>query len=246
MGRGLSLAGSSPRVRGKAQKGRKGPLRGRIIPAGAGKRKSRLSLGNSEKDHPRGCGEKPSGPQPSAAGPGSSPRVRGKAPSTAPANSTPRIIPAGAGKSGLNFRNCNHSKDHPRGCGEKRRGLERSRRTAGSSPRVRGKAGGRLGGQVCGRIIPAGAGKRGGQSRRASFREDHPRGCGEKNRRDFASWNVVGSSPRVRGKVGFCAVASAMTRIIPAGAGKRPTFKRAARLPPDHPRGCGEKPCFRL
>ena len=212
-----------------------------IIPAGAGKRRSVVTVGLLFGDHPRGCGEKGLAAGVGLDPAGSSPRVRGKVTAGRGMWYYMGIIPAGAGKSGLNFRNCNHSKDHPRGCGEKRRGLERSRRTAGSSPRVRGKAGGRLGGQVCGRIIPAGAGKRGGQSRRASFREDHPRGCGEKNRRDFASWNVVGSSPRVRGKDAAAPSAERQAGIIPAGAGKRVRREEPHARGWDHPRGCGEK-----
>ena len=58
-------------------------------------------------------------------------------------------------------------------------------------------------------------------------------------------WRVVsmavGSSPRVRGEVSAGNTLTKTPGIIPAGAGRRPRWRRAWRPPWDHPRGCGEK-----
>ena len=75
------------------------------------------------------------------------------------------------------------------------------------------------------RIIPAGAGK---SSFRLSFRlyvQDHPRGCGEKVCPTVLHCRIIGSSPRVRGKV---------QTVYCLTTGYR-----------DHPRGCGEKHCHK-
>ena len=73
----------------------------------------------------------------------------------------------------------------------------------------------------------------------AACRADHPRACG-------ANWImmsmllwIVGSSPRMRGKLRVVVLAGLVERIIPAHAGQ--TTTDASRLPiaPDHPRACG-------
>ena len=71
---------------------------------------------------------------------------------------------------------------------------------SGSSPRVRGKGDGGVGVEELGGIIPAGAGKRARVPVDGGGKQDHPRGCGEKEPRDRAARLRRGSSPRVRGK----------------------------------------------
>ena len=174
------LRGSSPRVRGKGSCRDCRWLRGGIIPAGAGKSDGRVGGDGGVEDHPRGCGEKQDPRRHDAEEPGSSPRVRGKAKQRCTSPMRTRIIPAGAGK-----RSCRRSprclsRDHPRGCGEKSPVVMEVVPTAGSSPRVRGKADERGGRRCDSRIIPAGAGKRVFDDSPAPGIEDHPRGCGEK------------------------------------------------------------------
>ena len=90
--------GSSPRVRGKVACAARKLTGVGIIPAGAGKRECPLYCLFSQRDHPRGCGEKAScgfrGPPPV----GSSPRVRGKGDNNGNEAVLVGIIPAGAGK----------------------------------------------------------------------------------------------------------------------------------------------------
>ncbi len=74
----VAVAGSSPRVRGKALQLPPPPLRGGIIPAGAGKSHAHAVDVALDRDHPRGCGEKDHMIRLGRDWRGSSPRVRGK------------------------------------------------------------------------------------------------------------------------------------------------------------------------
>ena len=152
-----------------------------------------------------------------------------------------RIIPAGAGKSAHRLEAAAHLGDHPRGCGEKPSASSPQSPLAGSSPRVRGKGHGAFRALRRKGIIPAGAGKRRGRFGRRQNRKDHPRGCGEKTKSPHRTSTPAGSSPRVRGKAETVAAVTVLDRIIPAGAGKRPSASSTTSKIRDHPRGCGEK-----
>ena len=233
--------GSSPRVRGKAALGNGASVMSGIIPAGAGK-SCWARLGSwEERDHPRGCGEKPMRRPRLLASMGSSPRVRGKESRRSALASAPGIIPAGAGKRLRPGGRPGRWGDHPRGCGEKKMATCPKCGERGSSPRVRGKAGIFVLAFVEAGIIPAGAGKSGRGRDAARARGDHPRGCGEKNIELKKPLDIVGSSPRVRGKA-LCGGHQGDRRgIIPAGAGKRLVAEDELAGAQDHPRGCGEK-----
>ena len=89
-------------------------------------------------------------------------------------------------------------------------------------------------------ITPADAGKTSLLLFTFSPKKDHPRGCGENLKRKSELNTMIGSPPRMRGKlVGYC-ILTAFSRITPADAGK--TDLRFANLEgaEDHPRGCGE------
>ena len=196
----VRMAGSSPRVRGKGAKRSDRLVGGGIIPAGAGKRLCRRTGVNCDRDHPRGCGEKPYNTYIIPQVRGSSPRVRGKVSMDWHKVLRIGIIPAGAGKSGgVPCVGC-FPRDHPRGCGEKSYSRNPIGPYLGSSPRVRGKAYWTREQTRAARIIPAGAGKSAGRWRPDVDRRDHPRGCGEKPTRPTATRPAPGSSPRVRGK----------------------------------------------
>ena len=167
--------------------------------------------------------------------------MRGKARRSIPPFSAPRIIPAGAGKSGWWGRRRGVRRDHPRGCGEKEPGELRAQLLRGSSPRVRGKADGGVVVEEFGGIIPAGAGKSAGERQAEALFRDHPRGCGEKQDARFRPFQRLGSSPRVRGKGLRDMAPDDPRRIIPAGAGKRAVPRPRDPCQEDHPRGCGEK-----
>ena len=88
-------------------------------------------------------------------------------------------------------------------------------------------------------IIPAGAGLTHLTWPPGPFFWDHPRGCGAHRTAMLEHWNVLGSSPRVRGSLRTAGKHAHVSGIIPAGAGlTRCAFRTGARSW-DHPRGCG-------
>ena len=120
-----------------------------------------------------------------------------------------------------------NSRDHPRVCGEKRRGFFAHSVVAGSPPRVRGKVKSVIGSPFSSGITPACAGKSKTWGAFKRCCEDHPRVCGEKSL-SARPWRLHGGSPpRVRGKVVGRSPQTPTTRITPACAGKR--LKKARR-----------------
>ena len=89
-------------------------------------------------------------------------------------------------------------------------------------------------------ITPADAGKtyRGGFT--FANPRDHPRGCGENlDTFPFSSY-VIGSPPRMRGKLHINGKNRFSARITPADAGKTAFYGNFNPQHEDHPRGCGE------
>ena len=126
-------------------------------------------------------------------------------------------------------------------CGEKVRFVMRPSTLTGSPPRVRGKAAvGAVLAFVIG-ITPACAGKRKNPLPVIYLGWDHPRVCGEKRRKTGPVCGILGSPPRVRGKVDMGIEEAEVVGITPACAGKSRCRRRAGRRPWDHPRVCGEK-----
>ena len=129
---------------------------------------------------------------------------------------------------------------HPRVCGENLDPYAPETWWQGSSPRVRGKQPRWRERTMKAGLIPACAGKtRVGRPNMECLRA-HPRVCGENGCWRRAWRLVVGSSPRVRGKLYDGINALSKRRLIPACAGKtngpnRKPVQRAA-----HPRVCGE------
>ena len=115
----LMLAGSPPRVRGKARRASK----------------TRRVSG----DHPRVCGEKSYPRRIARYNTGSPPRVRGKDCEVEEAPAADGITPACAGKRSSKKQTRAMKWDHPRVCGEKPAGRGMRTSSGGSPPRVRGK-----------------------------------------------------------------------------------------------------------
>ena len=132
--------GSPPRMRGKDSLVLLRIPYNRITPAHAGKRIVRKAIMSFTRDHPRACGEKLNFFISHDFGPGSPPRMRGKAAPTASIPLCGGITPAHAGKRSRAPRGCCCSEDHPRACGEKRTSRPETARRRGSPPRMRGKA----------------------------------------------------------------------------------------------------------
>ena len=157
--RSLCAYGSSPRVRGKLPAHRDLRRAARLIPACAGKTRRRSTRGQRVAAHPRVCGENPVAEVISAAGGGSSPRVRGKLELLRLDAAAVRLIPACAGKTWAVEPSRRNLRAHPRVCGENFSCDTRACVAAGSSPRVRGKQFGHLTDARLFGLIPACAGK---------------------------------------------------------------------------------------
>ena len=150
------------------------------------------------------------------------------------------LIPAYAGKTRIWRSAAWKTTAHPRVCGENLAKYTPGRRSAGSSPRMRGKPGSSpVGGTTTG-LIPAYAGKTGRAEKRGSLRGAHPRVCGENRVLLPHRRGLPGSSPRMRGKRPGIGSGQAVEGLIPAYAGKTLGHHIRPRLFPAHPRVCGE------
>ena len=233
--------GSSPRVRGTDERAVSADGYRRFIPACAGNGGPRSGGSAGTAVHPRVCGERRKLIGGNVAYIGSSPRVRGTGSRRRPASRRSRFIPACAGNGDGGSRIGPRRAVHPRVCGERATRAPPSRRALGSSPRVRGTARESSPAGRGRRFIPACAGNGARRPARAAAPAVHPRVCGER-----ATWTPSvrvssGSSPRVRGTASRKAVASAMSRFIPACAGNGSSARTTATRTPVHPRVCGER-----
>ena len=167
--------------------------------------------------------------------------MRGAAPLSRPSTVAHGIIPARAGSRPATVARPCIRKDHPRACGEQAAKSGESFSGVGSSPRVRGAASTVSSHISFDGLIPARAGSRGRTVPQLLNHRDHPRACGEQQRRAALARHCTGSSPRVRGAARLFGSIGGGRGIIPARAGSS-CLTRCARLPlRDHPRACGEQ-----
>ena len=219
-------AGSSPRMRGKLLTPLIGALTTGLIPAYAGKTKRGTACANLPPAHPRVCGENMAQKIKSTRAKGSSPRMRGKLGLKTVMLLEPGLIPAYAGKTLSPPEIFSRPPAHPRVCGENGCSRLWRRGGLGSSPRMRGKRGGRPCSRRRRRLIPAYAGKTNQRAASARVARAHPRVCGENPcfcRGVSSRW---GSSPRMRGKRCRSGRSFGGRGLIPAYAGKTRARKR--------------------
>ena len=133
------VAGSSPRVRGKRGHPPGHRVGAGLIPARAGKTGRPRCCADRRRAHPRVCGENPVPATTLSRLVGSSPRVRGKHPSSVWLRVACGLIPACAGKTHRSGTGTSSATAHPRVCEENIRGVAGCVGVHGSSPRVRGK-----------------------------------------------------------------------------------------------------------
>ena len=169
------IAGSPPRMRGKAHALPPWRLSPGITPAYAGKSCSSTGRAGGRGDHPRVCGEKIRV---------ASPRItqRGKDHVAHSCKGCVGSTPAYAGKSLFCFTAAVPIQDHPRVCGEKIPMAGNAPVRAGSPPRMRRKGTGSVPSSGNTGITPAYAGKRSPARLFLYLPGDHPRVCGEKAR----------------------------------------------------------------
>ena len=171
----------------------------------------------------------------------SPPRMRGKVWLHQKPGRVPGITPAYAGKSQRTAFPVAGGQDHPRVCGEKCTRQISCSSNSGSPPRVRGKGCTIIIATLPGGITPACAGKSTGGHHTDAVYRDHPRVCGEKVLSSCWIVSLMGSPPRMRGKVFARLIVFAAGGITPAYAGKSRRFASLYDSIRDHPRVCGEK-----
>ena len=236
----VSAAGSSPRGRGKLDLLRDIPEDVRLIPAWAGKTWRELVGDEGPGAHPRVGGENPTLALTVKCGCGSSPRGRGKRWGIKWIAEPGGLIPAWAGKTGVERAAVGACEAHPRVGGENPRASRQVVVLDGSSPRGRGKHAGDRARTHPRRLIPAWAGKTRTTATAPRQWWAHPRVGGENLDATAAVDAVCGSSPRGRGKRGGTPAARVGDRLIPAWAGKTSNGARTLTPKTAHPRVGGE------
>ena len=126
--------------------------------------------------------------------------MRGKRTGCSVASWPVRIIPAHAGQTCTPRTSCDFPQDHPRACGANACMTGVIDNVDGSSPRMRGKPGLKIGYSRTRRIIPAHAGQTTHHDALLACLSDHPRACGANWPTPFPVHPANGSSPRMRGK----------------------------------------------
>ncbi len=139
-------AGSSPRMRGTGWPPKSPARRSRFIPAHAGNSPIRLFPIRKIAVHPRACGEQLRLDRCAVLQHGSSPRMRGTDPISRPSPRIIRFIPAHAGNRPASHSSGTTGAVHPRACGEQSPRMPANFGLPGSSPRMRGTAKPRPGG----------------------------------------------------------------------------------------------------
>ena len=234
--------GSSPLTRGKRRQRKLTGVKGRLIPAHAGKTTSLFDSLVLLTAHPRSRGENRRGRGEGLEVAGSSPLTRGKQVELQWPTVGGRLIPAHAGKTSRPRSAGQRRGAHPRSRGENDRAVTPSMRRLGSSPLTRGKRRIRAAPTHTRRLIPAHAGKTHHRGASGRARQAHPRSRGENRSRPLSTCTGIGSSPLTRGKRGVAGGEESDLRLIPAHAGKTRPTPLGRGNHPAHPRSRGENP----
>ena len=193
-------AGSSPLTRGKREVAKVRGCDLGLIPAHAGKTRSRRRRRMAWPAHPRSRGENAVASAATHGVAGSSPLTRGKLGLAVVAVGALGLIPAHAGKTRRRSPRALGRAAHPRSRGENFEETSLLASCPGPSPLTRGKPQLLADGLVQARLIPAHAGKTSGASHPHGTNAAHPRSRGENLTRTCRDLIYTGSSPLTRGK----------------------------------------------
>ena len=130
-----------------------------------------------------------------------------------------RITPAHAGNRWHNRQRAAINQDHPRSCGEQSSSMVGSPPPVGSPPLMRGTVAYTAVPTSHFGITPAHAGNSGQNVLDKSFKQDHPRSCGEQILIAILMLVILGSPPLMRGTGGKSGDTGRRLRITPAHAG---------------------------
>ena len=195
------MNGSSPLTRGKP--GRVGAKQSSpgLIPAHAGKTRTRSASARPSPAHPRSRGENGWPARNILPDTGSSPLTRGKRELKGQAFTDTGLIPAHAGKTSRSPSPRPLAEAHPRSRGENHLSASALSSAKGSSPLTRGKLMLTLCTSIGTRLIPAHAGKTFTTRFAPSLARAHPRSRGENAKATRLFRPGSGSSPLTRGKL---------------------------------------------
>ena len=171
---------------------------------------------------------------------GSSPLTRGKPGVDARREHGSGLIPAHAGKTTHSFPGRRNGAAHPRSRGENIVVSAPIIIRQGSSPLTQGKPHGHPVRARRPGLIPAHAGKTGGDLRGELLEGAHPRSRGENEIVIALVRSGTGSSPLTRGKPGPCRARARSCGLIPAHAGKTSIRSLRSTIFRAHPRSRGE------
>ena len=234
-----SMAGLSPRVRGKRLIWRCWRTLVRSIPACAGEASPVVGGISRAPVYPRVCGGSSYIAFASLPCAGLSPRVRGKPPTRPQPTSATRSIPACAGEAAAGMTPGRVAAVYPRVCGGSNELTAADVKAAGLSPRVRGKLDAVPPEFYYPGSIPACAGEADRDARLVRCRGVYPRVCGG-SLTDLDLGDIArGLSPRVRGKPPMNGNDKPRTRSIPACAGEATPGRPFSPPRKVYPRVCG-------
>ena len=236
----LRARGSSPLTRGKRRPEQVVDLKGRLIPAHAGKTRRATKREARSRAHPRSRGENTYCLQSDQLFRGSSPLTRGKRLFQVGGSAHGRLIPAHAGKTAITSAYKHSVAAHPRSRGENVMVAGAARADAGSSPLTRGKRRWSMPRGPIDGLIPAHAGKTVQCGRIGGGGGAHPRSRGENPSLRTPPIPESGSSPLTRGKLVLASDGETELGLIPAHAGKTGYPAFAAPGLWAHPRSRGE------
>ena len=197
----IMKSGSSPRWRGRRGLAGEPHTCCGLIPALAGTTRRLRRRRASRRAHPRAGGDDPICSSQKASTTGSSPRWRGRLCEGAGRHPHHGLIPALAGTTRTPPGTTAPPRAHPRAGGDDQVSQMGVRSRSGSSPRWRGRHGGRVPPGVRDRLIPALAGTTPPLPYRAFPRTAHPRAGGDDNSSYHGQYFTMGSSPRWRGRL---------------------------------------------
>ena len=232
--------GSSPLTRGKRGAIPTSQCPPRLIPAHAGKTRTRSWQTVKAAAHPRSRGENGAFGRARSCTTGSSPLTRGKPRGSVFSVIVGRLIPAHAGKTGHDAGVTRVHWAHPRSRGENSSSRAGTCWHFGSSPLTRGKPAVIAAGPDAERLIPAHAGKTMRPPCQCVGNRAHPRSRGENKVGSLEHHARAGSSPLTRGKHDREIEQQRQPGLIPAHAGKTLSVTDSYVASTAHPRSRGE------
>ena len=191
--------GSSPQARGAPHERAPASSAGGLIPAGAGSTRRLGQGGVRVEAHPRRRGEHHVARAGRDVSSGSSPQARGARYGCGDGPAPARLIPAGAGSTGVTTRSVTTPGAHPRRRGEHGGTPQQPQVLQGSSPQARGAPANTRHAARSSGLIPAGAGSTHALHVEGDHLQAHPRRRGEHYNDRLGGALEQGSSPQARG-----------------------------------------------